>query len=347
MAEMMFSAETLTWMTGDLRWADRCEDIAYNSLPAALMPDLNALRYLTAPNMPLSDAASKSPGLQNDGPMLLMSPHKHRCCQHNWGQAWPYFAEHAWFATPDHGLAAVHPIAAKVRAKVANGAEVTVHTDTRYPFESQIRLRVECESPTIFPLYLRIPGWCPSASLRVNENEVDEKLAAGKFARIERTWASRDTVELHLPMETQVVRWRENADSASIVRGPLTYSLKIEEAYRRTGGSDRWPEHEILPGSDWNYALVLKDGSTAFEVIENSWPDDDQPFAADAVPLQIRARAKKLPDWNLDEHGLAAKLPSSPVGSAEPDTEVTLIPMGAARLRISGFPIVIAADAGR
>ena len=36
MVEMMLSTETLTWITGDLLWADRCEDVAFNSLPAAL-----------------------------------------------------------------------------------------------------------------------------------------------------------------------------------------------------------------------------------------------------------------------------------------------------------------------
>src|SRR5690606_32424906 len=60
MVEMTFSLATLAWITGDVAWADRCEDVAFNSLPAATSADLRALRYLTAPNMPLSDARSKS-----------------------------------------------------------------------------------------------------------------------------------------------------------------------------------------------------------------------------------------------------------------------------------------------
>ncbi len=35
MVEMILSTETLTWITGDLVWADRCEDVAFNSLPAS------------------------------------------------------------------------------------------------------------------------------------------------------------------------------------------------------------------------------------------------------------------------------------------------------------------------
>jgi len=67
MVEAMLSKETLVAITGDLLWADRCEDIAYNSLPASLTADMKALRYLTAPNQVVSDSRSHSPGIQNGG----------------------------------------------------------------------------------------------------------------------------------------------------------------------------------------------------------------------------------------------------------------------------------------
>ena len=48
MVEMMLSTERLMTITGDPRWADRCEDVAFNSLPAALTADLKALRATLA-----------------------------------------------------------------------------------------------------------------------------------------------------------------------------------------------------------------------------------------------------------------------------------------------------------
>ncbi len=74
MVEMMFSHERLFAVTGKPIWADRCEDVAFNSLPAALLPDFKGLRYLTAPNLILSDRHNKAPGYQNGGPMLLFNP---------------------------------------------------------------------------------------------------------------------------------------------------------------------------------------------------------------------------------------------------------------------------------
>jgi hypothetical protein len=65
-----------------------------------------------------------------------------------------------------------------------------------------------------------------------------------------------------------------------------------------------------------------------------------QPFTPQAAPIELRAKAKKIPGWTIDELGLVGKLPDSPVQSGEPIETVTLIPMGAARLRISAFPVV-------
>ena len=66
----------------------------------------------------------------------------------------------------------------------------------------------------------------------------------------------------------------------------------------------------------------------------------------DSAPVQLRAKAKKIPAWKTDRLGLVGPLQDSPVKSREPEETVTLIPMGAARLRISAFPVISeAADA--
>ena len=75
-----------------------------------------------------------------------------------------------------------------------------------------------------------------------------------------------------------------------------------------------------------------------FEVQTKDWPQDNQPFAAEAAPIEIKAQARKIPNWQPDELGLIGEVQPSPVKSEEPVETVTLIPMGAARLRISAFP---------
>ena len=54
--EEMASDELMMRITGDPMWAEQCENVAFNSYPAAVMPDFRALRYITSPNQVLSDA---------------------------------------------------------------------------------------------------------------------------------------------------------------------------------------------------------------------------------------------------------------------------------------------------
>jgi len=341
MVEMMLSHETLLTISGDPKWADRCEDVAFNSLPAAFTPDLKALHYLTAPNLILCDGQNKSPGVQNKGPMFLFNPHIHRCCQHNSGHAWPYYAEHLWLATPGNGLAATLYAPCEVTAKVSDGTAVTIAEQTRYPFEDNIEFTIKTSKPVRFPLYLRIPGWCKTPEVTMNGRML-EMFGCRAYIEINRQWTDGDKIELRLPMEIKLRKWVKNHNSVSVDRGPLTYSLKIGEKYMQEGGTDPWPAWEIHPTTPWNYGLIVDENEpgSSFEMVRKMWPVDDQPFEANAAPIELRAKAKKIPAWQKDYLGLVGNLQPSPARSEEPIETVVLVPMGCARLRISAFPTI-------
>ena len=341
MVEMMLSHETLLTISGDPKWADRCEDVAFNSLPAAFTADLKALHYLTAPNLILCDRENKSPGVQNKGPMFLFDPHSHRCCQHNSGHGWPYYAEHLWLATPGNGLAAALYAPCEVKAKVGDGATVTIVEETRYPFEDKIEFTVKTSQPVRFPLYLRIPGWCKNPEVTMNGRML-EMFGSEAYIEINRQWIDGDKVELRLPMVIKLRKWAKNQNSVSVDRGPLTYSLKIGEKSVRAGGTDQWSAWEIHPTTAWNYGLVVNEDQpgASFELVRKMWPVDDQPFEANAAPIELRAKAKKIPAWQKDDLGLVGNLQPSPVKSGESIETVALVPMGCARLRISAFPTI-------
>jgi hypothetical protein len=342
MVEEMFSDERLLAITGDVAWADRCEDVAFNSLPAALTADLKALRYLTSPNLVQSDRHNKAPGFYNGGAMLEMDPHSHRCCQHNFGHGWPYFAEHAWMATADNGLAAVLLGPSVVKAKAGDGVEVSIEEKTHYPFHEVVELTVTPAKPVRFPLYVRIPGWCKSPTVAVNTMPLAVAARPGQYVVVERTWNAGDRVRLTLAMSVSLRVWKKNHNSVSVDRGPLTYSLKIGEKYVRSGGTEKWPAYEILPTTPWNYGLVLDgaDSAKSFQIVKKEWPASDQPFTHTGTPIELRARGKRIPEWKSDYLGLVGLLQDSPAKSSEPTENLTLIPMGAARLRITAFPVI-------
>jgi hypothetical protein len=358
LVEQMLSDAMMLQISGDPFWADHCEDVAFNMYPAAAMPDFKSLRYLTAPNMVVSDRKNHAPGIENSGPFLLMNPFSSRCCQHNHSHGWPYFNKHLWMATPDNGVCAAMYSASEVRVKVGAGTMVKLTAETQYPFEDTIRFRFGAEEAVTFPLYLRVPAWCQAPQVSINGTpQKIATVAAGKFLRLEREWKNGDTVTLQLPMQIAVRTWAKNNNSVSVDYGPLTFSLKIGERYDRFDstqtaigdsswqkGADpsKWPSYEIHQTTPWNYGLVLdaKQPERSFELKRGPWVIDDFPFTPTAVPVMLQAKARRIPEWTLDQYGLCAVLQDSPVYSAEPVETVTLIPMGAARLRISAFPVI-------
>jgi hypothetical protein len=359
MVEQMASDEILISITGDPMWADNCEDVAFNTYPAAVMPDFKSLRYLTAPNMVISDGKNHAPGIQNEGPFLMMNPFSSRCCQHNHTQGWPYYSEHLWMATPDNGLAAMLYSASSVTARVGQGkgSKVILHQETHYPFDDQIRITIDAPAAAEFPIYLRVPSWCEHPAVFVNGKPVSINAGKSSYIRLESKWKKGDEIVLRLPMRVQLREWTKNKNSVSVAYGPLTFSLKIAESMRRVNskehvqhdskfqaGADqtKWPAFEIYPASMWNYGLALRDkqSDTQFTVLKRPWPASDFPFTQDDVPIVIKARGRIIPEWTLDKYGMCDTLPQSPVTVDTSEEEIELIPMGAARLRISSFPVV-------
>ena len=349
-AEQMSSDEIMLQITGDPYWAENCEDVAFNSYPAAFMPDYKSLRYITCPNHVLSDSENHSPGIQNGGPFLAMNPFSSRCCQHNHGFAWPYYAEHLVYATPDNGLAAVLYSSSMTKARVGDGTQIILEQTTNYPFEESVEFSVRTLKSVDFPLYLRIPSWTKSASVYVNGKRVKSKLDGKGYVCISRKWDNGDMVKLDLPMEITYRTWQVNKNSVSVNYGPLTLSLKIAERYEKkdskeTAISDSkwqpnadpsaWPSYEIYPDSDWNYALVI---NSPIKVKKSDWPKDNNPFTLATVPLTFTAKGRKVPSWTLDEYKLCGVLPYECDPRSEVVEDITLVPMGAARLRISAFP---------
>ena len=357
MVEQMASDELLLRFTGDPMWADNCEDIAFNTYPAAVMPDFKSLRYFTCPNMVTTDARNHNPGINNHGRFLIMNPFSHRCCQHNHAQGWPYYAENMWLATPDNGLAAILYSAGTVTARVGDGTEVKITEATNYPFEEKIRLTVHTPDAVKFPLYLRIPGWCETAKISINGKTVTETFAASKYVRLEQLWKNGDEVLIDFPMKITMRQWPTNQESVSLNYGPLTFSIKIDEEYIRQDSrvtkfddsilhpqtqDKQWPSWEINPKSTWNYGLVCNPSNPEpdFTVIKKEWPKDNFPFTTNSAPIEIKAKGQAIPSWKIDNYYLCGVHPPNPVQSHEPVEEITLIPMGAARLRISAFPVI-------
>ena len=261
---------------------------------------------------------------------------------------WPYFTEELWLATPDNGLAAAMYAASTVTAKVADGTEVTVTETTDYPFAETVTLTLSLPKSLAFPLYLRIPGWCGSPRLAVNGQTVSAP-AGPAYTRVNRTWANGDTVTLRLPQQTAVRTWGSDHNAVSVSHGPLTYALQIGESYAPLAGSStEFPANAVHATTPWNYGLALNPSAPttglAFSAAGGALAAN--PFTQSGTPVRITAPAQRIPSWAADSQHVVTTMESSPVLTTTAVETVTLIPMGAARLRISAFPTTSASSGG-
>jgi hypothetical protein len=350
-AEQMASDEIMMLITADPMWADNCEDVSFNSFPAAFMPDMRALRYFTAPNMVVSDARDHFPGIANKGPFFVMNPFSHRCCQHNHGFAWPYYNDFLFFASPDNGLAAFLFNSCTVHAKVADGRMVSLTETTDYPFDSRISFTVHTRTSVSFPFYVRIPSWTTDASVSLNGEPIEVVLKPNHFLCLNRKWHNGDKLIINFPMNLNFRIWKANKNSVSVNYGPLTLSLKIDERYsqidtrktilpdsyfKSTADTAKWRSYEIFSQSPWNYALSF---DSPIKLVKKISPRDSvNPFDEASVPLVFQAKGRRIPSWKVDGQGLCAPLPLPDAIKDLREETVELIPMGAARLRISAFP---------
>ncbi|WP_027342298.1 beta-L-arabinofuranosidase domain-containing protein [Hamadaea tsunoensis] len=338
--EYMQSFETMTRLTGDPGWADGCENLAFNSLPAALEPGTHrALHYITSANSVQLDNRAKTAGQYQNGFAMqayLLGVDQYRCCPHNYGQGWSFFTDNLWQATADRGLAVTMYAPSTVSAQAgAAAANVTITTDTTYPFTGTVTLRVTTSGPISFPLYARIPGWCANPSITVNGSAVATG-AGARYTAINRTWNNGDTVVLTFPMTPKTTTWTANSGAVSVSNGPLTYSLAVDQNFLRSNDpNSAWPEYSVYATSAWNYGLVP---GGALSVVNTGATGN--PFTPAGTPIALTAQARAIPNWQADPENVVTTLQPSPAATSEPQQSVRLIPMGAASLRITAFPTV-------
>jgi hypothetical protein len=337
--EFMYSLEHLLALTGEPAYGDRLERVAFNALPVAFAPDMWSHQYDQQVNQ-VQCTINPDHLWTTNGPesnLFGLEPN-FGCCTANMHQGWPKFTAHLWMKTPDEGIAAV-AYAPSTAAFDVRGTPVRVACATDYPFRETLTITVRPDRPVRFPLVLRVPAWAGGATLKPPRGS-EVELRAGMFYRTEREWKDGDAIVLRFPMAVKTSR-RYN-ESIAVERGPLVYSLKLGETWIRVNAEKPHRElphgdFEVRPSTPWNYGLIVDEKKPEADIIFEERPIGEQPFSAEGAGVAARAKGRKIPTWKLTR-GWAGEISPGEAESKEPVEDLTLIPYGCAKIRVTEFP---------
>jgi uncharacterized protein len=340
--ETMFSLQQSIAILGNPILADRLEKITFNALPATFSNDMWSHQYDQQPNQVMCNIDPRSWTSNGREANVFGLEPNFGCCTVNMHQGWPKFVASLWMQTSDDGIAAITYAPSELKTVVNGSVPVRITEETEYPFKDRIVLKIDPASKVSFPLHLRIPAWAKSAKVHVNSREL-KGVKSGAFFIIKRKWSKGDKVELTLPLKPHISR--SYNDSAVVERGSLIFSLKIGEDWKKLSSGMHKPaippaaDWEVLPTTSWNYGLAIDptNPEKSLQLIEREV--GKIPFSSEDAPIEIKVKGRKIPEWVLVK-GSAGTVPVSPVASREREELLTLIPYGAAKLRITAFPLL-------
>ncbi len=338
-------------ITGAARYADRMEQVFFNAGPVPFGRDFKIMSYYQTPNRVGNVLPGPGENPIGGGYVYSKVGSGPLCCAGNCNRIVPNFIIHMWMATMDGGLAATLYGPCRLKTTVA-GVPVTIDAETAYPFEPSIRMTVQSARPVSFPLHLRIPAWCDTPKVQVNNNAVAAMANENGFVIIKRQWNNGDRITLEFPMQAKIVTGREtpfpqfmyspgriipssftrqlaklteiDSPYACVYYGPLLFSLPIVDENPNKCAED----------AVWNYALnvdprqIQRDIKVVRQAMPRQWN-----WQLDA-PLKLTVHMEQF-DWKPTP---TQPLPKEPVTSGKAQT-VTLVPYGCTKFRISMFPV--------
>ena len=162
--------------------------------------------------------------------------------------------ELVYYRAPD-GIVVNLYTPSKAEVALDGGPAVSIEQETRYPSAGDVRIRVNPAERAAFTLRLRIPRWCATATVRLND-EAERDVKPGAFHAIERTWQTGDEVHVRMPMALRLVKGRKaQAGRVAIMHGPLVFCFNRAK-------------NEALADEDQRLLTIDPD------TIEGPFPDD-------------------------------------------------------------------------
>lgn len=323
--EQMYSYELLYAYTGDRKWAERLEVLAFNALPATLSEDMWTHQYVQMSNQISCQRFHGNPifGTNATEAHLFGLEPNYGCCTANFNQGWPKFALSA-FMHNDNTVINSMMIPSELHA---DGVHMILETE--YPFKNRAKYKIASDKD--FTFIVRVPSF--AKNVKINGDSFE-----GSDLRFDvKSGESEILVEFETVPHFEKRPHGLNAVKcgALIFSLPIQYTTKMHE-YVRDDVIRKYPycDYELIPQSAWNYGFSSEDVSVKTNGVS------DIPFSANNPPIVIKAKLKQI-DWGYEERfdTVCAKTPISTEPISD-EKQMELIPYGCAKLRITELPLL-------
>lgn len=210
-------------ITGEARFADVLELVLYNGLLSAISLDgkrffyANILRQVNALPFEMRWSRMREPYID----CFCCPPNIVRTIAKASSYAYSISDEGVWVNLYGGNI---------LTTKLADGSKLGLEQETDYPWDGNVKITVNAPRKSKFVVMLRIPGWTTKATLKVNEQIVQDDLVPGEYVGLNRTWSAGDVIELNMPMEARLIEAHplveETRNQVAIKRGPVVYCLE-------------------------------------------------------------------------------------------------------------------------
>lgn len=347
--------------TGNTEYLDLIERMCLNAAPAVVTPDFTALQYFSSPNQVI--AAENSTHCRYTRGTYTMSYRPYgwaACCVGNVNRIMPNYINKLWHKSDDNSL-----YATLYAPSYYEEDNLKITEDTEYPFDLKITFTIEAQKPVKRKIGFRIPSWADDYILETTATITKEN----GFVCAEKEWTDKEIITLTFITQPKL---KDSVEGGVYVDyGPLLFALDIErkdEAFVAKTHNSTFYSHNMYPTGSWNYGLrkdlIKKNGIK----VEKTRSDD---YVWSSPRLKLTVPAQKIVNWTLIKTDTVDRYVYSPDNSVInssfiyrkvqgeflmtppiPDSKtalensygevenITLVPYGIAKLRISVFPSI-------
>ncbi|WP_439697332.1 glycoside hydrolase family 127 protein [Mucilaginibacter sp. AW1-7] len=213
-------------ITGKAQYADVMELALYNSVLSGI--SLSGRNFLYTNPLNYSDDLPFSQRWSKDrvGYIRLSN-----CCPPNVVRTIAEVSDYA-YSVSDKGLWFNLYGGNTLSARLKDGTPIKLTQTTNYPWDGKITIRLdEVPGDKAFSIFLRIPGWCKGAGIKMAGQPVPQlDTSPGAYSQLNAVWRKGMVIELNLPMPVTMMEANplveETRNQVAVKRGPVVYCLE-------------------------------------------------------------------------------------------------------------------------